>query len=111
MSQSRRDSRVGLWGMGSMYSKVLALEEAVRRNLGLRMLGEIQWMILRFSDDLCSFLLQKTVGSARNTCGVGLAVEFGTSGTDSPVCWETAKKTSQRNKMSGSEVKLRTPKK
>ena len=96
MSQSRRDSRVGLWGMDAMYSKVLPLEEAVLRNLGLRMFGETQWMILGFSDDLCSFLLQTTVGSARNTCGVGLAVELGTSGTDSAVCWETAKKTSQR---------------
>ncbi len=42
-----------------MYSKVLALDEAVRRNLGLRMVGEVQWMILRFLDDLCSFLLQR----------------------------------------------------
>ena len=48
MSQSRRDSRVGLWGMDAMYSKVLPLEEAVLRNLGLRMFGETQWMILRF---------------------------------------------------------------
>ncbi len=35
----RIDIRVGLWGMGVMYSGMLDRMEAVRRNLGLRMVG------------------------------------------------------------------------
>ena len=46
VSLFRSDIWVGLWGIDGMYSRVLDLDEFVLRNLGLRMLGELQWAIL-----------------------------------------------------------------
>jgi hypothetical protein len=55
VSLFRIDIWVGLWGIDGMYSGVLNLDEAVLRNLGLRMLGELQWAVLRVLEGLLSF--------------------------------------------------------